>query len=119
MTSPVTTAWIDLNADGFGGHLALPPGGRGPGLLLLQEIFGVNAHIRAVAQQYALDGFVVLAPDDKRFAEEDWSAFAGKLEPLYCGGQTRRDSVYNGLVAAMAGMTLAVTENGLALRAVS
>ena len=48
--------------------------------------------------------FVVLAPDDKRFAEEDWSAFAGKLEPLYCGGETRRDSVYNGLVAAMAGV---------------
>lgn len=63
MTSPVTTTWIDLNAEGFGGFLALPPAGRGPGLLLLQEIFGVNAHIRAVAQQYALDGFVVLAPD--------------------------------------------------------
>jgi carboxymethylenebutenolidase len=31
--------------------------------LLLQEIFGVNEHIRAVAEQYALDGFVVLAPD--------------------------------------------------------
>jgi 2-C-methyl-D-erythritol 4-phosphate cytidylyltransferase len=46
--------------------------------------------------------FVVLAPEDKAFAGHDWSAFAGKLEPLYCGGETRRDSVYNGLVAAMA-----------------
>ena len=46
--------------------------------------------------------FVALAPDDRYFAEQDWSAFAGKLEPLYCGGETRRDSVYNGLVAAMA-----------------
>lgn len=46
--------------------------------------------------------FVVLAPGDKAFAGYDWSAFAGKLEPLYCGGATRRDSVYNGLVAAMA-----------------
>jgi 2-C-methyl-D-erythritol 4-phosphate cytidylyltransferase len=45
--------------------------------------------------------FVVLAPDDRAFAALDWSAFAGKLEPLYCGGETRRDSVYNGLVAAM------------------
>lgn len=44
-------------------YLALPPAGRGPGLLLLQEIFGVNAHIRAVARQYALAGFTVLAPD--------------------------------------------------------
>jgi len=46
--------------------------------------------------------FVVLTPGDKAFAGYDWSAFAGKLEPLYCGGATRRDSVYNGLVAAMA-----------------
>ena len=46
--------------------------------------------------------FVVLAPDDTTFAEFDWSEFAGRLEPLYCGGATRRDSVHNGLVAAMA-----------------
>jgi carboxymethylenebutenolidase len=50
-------------APGFAGYLALPPAGRGPGLVLFQEIFGVNEHIRAVAEQYALDGFVVLAPD--------------------------------------------------------
>ncbi len=62
--------WISIDAAGgddnggsYGGYLALPPAGRGPGLLLLQEIFGVNRHIRAVAEQYALDGFVVLAPD--------------------------------------------------------
>jgi carboxymethylenebutenolidase len=60
--SPIRTHWIDI-APGFAGYLALPPAGRGPGLVLFQEIFGVNAHIRAVAEQYALDGFVVLAPD--------------------------------------------------------
>jgi len=46
--------------------------------------------------------FVVLAPGDTAYRSCDWSAFAGRLEPLYCGGETRRDSVYNGLVAAMA-----------------
>jgi 2-C-methyl-D-erythritol 4-phosphate cytidylyltransferase len=46
--------------------------------------------------------FVVLAPGDTAFAGYDWGSFAGKIEPLYCGGATRRDSVYNGLVAAMA-----------------
>lgn len=63
--SPVTTAWIDVEgSDGrFGAFLALPPAGQGPGLLLLQEIFGVNRHIRGVAEQYALAGFTVIAPD--------------------------------------------------------
>ena len=65
MNHPVHTQWINLPTAGGGidAYLALPPGGRGPGLLLLQEIFGVNEHIRAVAEQYALAGFVVLAPD--------------------------------------------------------
>lgn len=62
MTSPIRTSWVPITP-GFEGYLALPPTGRGPGLVLWQEIFGVNAHIRAVARQYALDGFVVLAPD--------------------------------------------------------
>ncbi len=48
------------------------------------------------------DVFVVLARGDREFARHDWSAFEGRLEPLYCGGASRRDSVYNGLVAAMA-----------------
>ncbi len=62
MGIPSRGRWLTM-ADGFSGYLALPPSGSGPGLLLFQEIFGVNAHIRAVAEQYALDGFVVLAPD--------------------------------------------------------
>ncbi len=31
-------------------------------LVLVQEIFGVNAHIRSVADGYAKDGFLVVAP---------------------------------------------------------
>lgn len=60
------TQWIDIKQEDnktFSGYLALPPSGSGPGLLLLQEIWGVNEHIRTVAEQYALSGFVVLAPD--------------------------------------------------------
>lgn len=65
MSAPVTTSWTTVagSAGSFDAYLALPPAGRGPGLLLYQEIFGVNHHIRTVAEQYALDGFVVLAPD--------------------------------------------------------
>ena len=38
-------------------------GGRRPGLLVLQEAFGVNAHIRNVADRFAREGFVALAPE--------------------------------------------------------
>lgn len=58
--------------------------------------------VQAVSHPPVDSVFVVLAPDDKTFGTYDWSAFHGKLQPLYCGGATRRDSVYNGLVAAMA-----------------
>lgn len=47
----------------FDAYLSLPPTGRGPGLVIIQEIWGVNDHIKAVADQYAMDGYVVLAPD--------------------------------------------------------
>src|SRR5271170_5956542 len=58
--------WIDIAAaDGgkFKGYLAIPASGSGPGILLLQEIFGVNASMREVADHYAEEGYVVLAPD--------------------------------------------------------
>lgn len=63
MSTLIRSQWVSLGPEGFDGFLALPPAGRGPGLLLWQEIFGVNAHIRGVAEQYALAGFAVLAPD--------------------------------------------------------
>jgi 2-C-methyl-D-erythritol 4-phosphate cytidylyltransferase len=44
--------------------------------------------------------FVVLAPDDALFHSYDWSRFGDKLQPLYCGGVTRAQSVSNGLLAA-------------------
>jgi len=47
--------------------------------------------------------FVVLAPDDSYFAAQDWTAFGERLEPLWCCGESRRESVYNGLVASRDG----------------
>jgi dienelactone hydrolase len=58
--------WIDIAAaDGgsFKGYLTVPASGSGPGILLLQEIFGVNASMREVADYYADEGYIVLAPD--------------------------------------------------------
>lgn len=61
----VTTQWIEIDsAEGkFGAYLAIPHTRKGPGIVLIQEIFGVNEHIRSVAEQYAADGYLVLVPD--------------------------------------------------------
>jgi carboxymethylenebutenolidase len=64
--SIVASRSINIQSDdgkSFNGYLSLPPTGSGPGIILIQEIFGVNQHIRAVADQYAMAGYVVLAPD--------------------------------------------------------
>ncbi len=47
----------------FDGYLALPAGGYGPGIVVLQEIFGVNQSMRDVCDWYAAHGFVALCPD--------------------------------------------------------
>lgn len=52
-------------ADGFSfpAYVARPVGRARGAVVVVQEIFGVNAHIRAVADGYAAAGFLVLAPD--------------------------------------------------------
>jgi carboxymethylenebutenolidase len=62
----MNASWISVKNtrnEQFDAYVSLPPTGRGPGLVILQEIFGVNEHIRAVADQYAADGYCVIAPD--------------------------------------------------------
>ena len=56
--------WIPLDtpAGRVAAWLAEPAGAARGGLVVVQEIFGANAHIRAVAEGYAADGYVVLAP---------------------------------------------------------
>ena len=56
--------WIEIEAiDGsgrFGGYVA---GDGGPGIVVIQEIFGVNAGIRAMCDDWAAKGFTAFAPD--------------------------------------------------------
>ena len=44
-------------------HAKPQGGGRRPGLMILQEAFGVNAHVRDVADRFAREGFAALAPE--------------------------------------------------------
>jgi carboxymethylenebutenolidase len=66
MTQNMTTREITIPShDGksFGAYLAVPAAGHGPGLVLCQEIFGVNDFMRRAAQLLAEEGYVVLVPD--------------------------------------------------------
>ncbi|MGH6827747.1 MAG: dienelactone hydrolase family protein [Rhizomicrobium sp.] len=47
----------------FSGYLASPGAGRGPGLVVIQEIFGVNKVMRDIADGMASRGYFALAPD--------------------------------------------------------
>lgn len=45
------------------GYLAVPESGSGPGVIVIQEWWGLTDHIRDVADRLAAEGFVALAPD--------------------------------------------------------
>jgi carboxymethylenebutenolidase len=45
------------------GYLALPPSGKGPGVIVIQEWWGLVPHIKDVADRFAREGYVALAPD--------------------------------------------------------
>jgi carboxymethylenebutenolidase len=44
-------------------YVAVPEAGRGPGLVVLMEIFGVGSYIKRAAERLAELGYVALAPD--------------------------------------------------------
>ena len=45
------------------GYLELPPSGRGPALVVVQEWWGLTDHVADLVRRFAADGFVALAPD--------------------------------------------------------
>ena len=51
------------NGDQADGYLAVPASGSGPGVLVLQEWWGLVPQLRSVADRLAAEGFVALAPD--------------------------------------------------------
>lgn len=67
----------------FSAYLAKPKNGSGPGLILLQEIFGINGYMKSMADRFAEEGYVVVVPDlfwrmkpgvVLGYGEEDFSA---------------------------------------------
>ena len=57
------TVEFPSNGHTCSGYLATPRRGRGPGVVVIQEYWGLVPHIRNVCDRFAEDGFVALAPD--------------------------------------------------------
>ena len=67
---------VPVGDDAFDAYCAVPESGRGPGLLLFQEIFGINDNMRNLAGRLADAGYLVLVPDmfwriERRFERND------------------------------------------------
>ena len=61
------------------GYLAVPASGSGPGVLVIQEWWGLNGQIKGVVDRLAGEGFVALAPDLYRGAHASEPDEAAKL----------------------------------------
>ena len=61
------------------GYLATPASGKGPGLLVIQEWWGLVPHIKAVCDRFAAAGFSALAPDMYHGKTANEPDGAGKL----------------------------------------
>ena len=76
----------------FGAYLALPDLANGVAVVVLQEIFGVNANIRAICDAFASAGYVAVAPDLY------WRQEPGvQLDPATDAGRARAVELMKGL----------------------
>ncbi|HXH59754.1 MAG TPA: dienelactone hydrolase family protein, partial [Fimbriimonadaceae bacterium] len=56
---------IEFNGNGkpYTGYLSRSASGSGPGVIVIQEWWGLVGHIKDVADRFAAEGFTALAPD--------------------------------------------------------
>lgn len=73
------------------GYLSIPEGGEGPGVIVLQEWWGLVPHIQDVADRFAREGFVALAPDLYHGRATKSPDEAGKLMMALDINQTEKD----------------------------
>ena len=77
----IRTRWESISShddDTFEAYCAVPDGGRGPAVIVFQEIFGINDNMRGLADRLAEEGFIALVPDmfwrlERRFERKDES----------------------------------------------
>jgi carboxymethylenebutenolidase len=72
---------VDFSSNGgtTKGYLATPASGKGPGVVVIQEWWGLVPHIKKVCDRFAAAGFTALAPDMYHGQTADEPDGAGKL----------------------------------------
>ena len=73
------------------GYMAVPASGKGAGVIALQEWWGLVPHIKSVADRFAAEGFVALAPDLYHGKQTTSPDEAGKLMMALDIERTERD----------------------------
>ena len=73
------------------GYLSAPESGGGPGVIVIQEYWGLVPHIKDVADRFAAQGFVALAPDLYDGDVTTSPAEAGKMMMALNISQTEKD----------------------------
>ena len=73
------------------GYLATPASGKGPGVLVIQEWWGLVPHIKKVCDRFAAEGFSALAPDMYHGQVASEPDEAGKLFMALSIGQAEKD----------------------------
>ncbi len=75
--SPIVS--FPANGAEASGYLAVPPSGSGPGVIVIQEWWGLVDHIRDLCDRFAREGFVALAPDHYHGRQTKSPDEAGKM----------------------------------------
>jgi carboxymethylenebutenolidase len=70
---------ISANGGTVPAYVSVPPRGSGPGVVVIQEWWGLVPHIRNLADRFAAEGFVAIAPDLYRGEKTTEPDEAGKL----------------------------------------
>jgi len=85
------TVEFPANGTTTAGYLATPATGKGPGVLVIQEWWGLVGHIKSVCDRFAAEGFSALAPDMYHGQTASEPDGAGKLFMALNIGQAEKD----------------------------
>jgi carboxymethylenebutenolidase len=86
-----TMVQFPANGGTTSGYLATPASGQGPGVIVLQEWWGLVGHIKAVCDRFAAEGFSALAPDLYHGQTASEPDAAGKLFMALNIAQSEKD----------------------------